>query len=196
LKITKVRCSLSDGGDILKKILWSLGFIVVLILGVLGYMLTTELASVVEKNEEEAVTESESVETENKKAEASKVNVLAQEEKGMNPFGTSTMLKEMDDKLYRDYIHGMSHQKVEADEKWGFYPITEERIQWLLEGLDITNLKNEDDYRQILDRWANGDFSKVDIDHNIIWEMQKGNIGKATGILSPEEEQAYIESQN
>ncbi|WP_068677487.1 DUF6241 domain-containing protein [Oceanobacillus sp. Castelsardo] len=177
----------------MKKALWGLGFIVVLVLGVLGYMLTTELASVVERNEEEAVTETEGVETNNKKVEAGKV--LAHEENG-NPFGTSTKLAEMNDKLYQDYLHGMSHQKVEADEKWGFYPITEKRIQWLLNGLDITELKHEKEYRKILERWASGNFSKVDIDHNIIWEMQNGNIGKATGILSPEEEQAYIESQN
>ncbi len=193
MKIRKFECSLSGGGDTLKKALWGLGFIVVLVLGVLGYMLTTELASVVERNEEEAVTETEGVETNNKKVEAGKV--LAHEENG-NPFGTSTKLAEMNDKLYQDYLHGMSHQKVEADEKWGFYPITEKRIQWLLNGLDITELKHEKEYRKILERWASGNFSKVDIDHNIIWEMQNGNIGKATGILSPEEEQAYIESQN
>ena len=38
------------------------------------------------------------------------------------------------------------------------------------------------------------DFSQVDQDHNTVWRLQGGTIGEATGILTPKEEQAYIES--
>ncbi|WP_411675014.1 DUF6241 domain-containing protein [Cytobacillus kochii] len=45
----------------------------------------------------------------------------------------------------------------------------------------------------MLDKWSKGDFSNVDNDHNYFWSLQNGTIGKATGILSPEEEEAFIE---
>ncbi len=56
-------------------------------------------------------------------------------------------------------------------------------------------MSNEDVYRDILERWADGDFSRVDQDHNAIWNMQNGTIGKATGILNAEEEKVYKESK-
>lgn len=117
------------------------------------------------------------------------------ERQGLNPFGEKKDLGELNDKDYQEYIHGMSHQKVKADEKWGFFEITEDRINWLLEGLSEVELSNEEVYRDILTRWSIGDFSRVDVNHNTVWEMQNGTIGKATGILSEAEEEAYINSQ-
>ncbi|AXI07698.1 hypothetical protein CUC15_01280 [Oceanobacillus zhaokaii] len=114
---------------------------------------------------------------------------------GLNPFGQELDLNELTAALYNEYIHGMSHQKVRADKKWGFYEIHLERIKWLLEGLDVVSIENGSTYRNILQRWDKGDFSKVDKDHNAIWKIQKGTVGKATGILSLEEEQKYIDSQ-
>ncbi|WP_108671890.1 DUF6241 domain-containing protein [Peribacillus acanthi] len=92
-------------------------------------------------------------------------------------------------------MHHMSHQKVEADKKWGALQITPERIERLLEVV-TTNQKGYDHsqiYMAILNRWNDGDFSRVDKDHNEIWLLQGGTIGKATGILSDEKEQQYIE---
>ncbi|WP_100012138.1 DUF6241 domain-containing protein [Lentibacillus sediminis] len=120
-------------------------------------------------------------------------------EQGLNPFGLSKSQEELTDIDYREYIHGMSHQKVDASEKWGFYEITDSRIQWLLDGLGLEDNKREltdlDVYKDILERWKAGDFSRVDEDHNVIWEMQGGTVGRATGILSPEEEQEYLQSR-
>ncbi|RDW14991.1 DUF6241 domain-containing protein [Oceanobacillus chungangensis] len=116
-------------------------------------------------------------------------------EEGLNPFGQDLDLNELNAALYNDYIHGMSHQKVRAEKKWGFYEIHPERIKWLLEGLDVVNVGNESTYRNILQRWEEGDFSKIDKEHNAIWSIQNGTVGKATGILSLEEEQKYIDSQ-
>lgn len=64
------------------------------------------------------------------------------------------------------------------------------------EGLDKTKkeLENEKEYRDILERWAKGDFSRVDDDHNIVWELQGGNYGKAIGIMTPEQEKRFIEN--
>lgn len=92
-------------------------------------------------------------------------------------------------------IHYMSHQKVEASQKWGALRITKENV--LL--LDQVIEEHKEDliaysvYRDILDRWIAGDFSQAVDDHNDIWEMQDGSIGKATGLMDPEEEKEYID---
>ncbi|WP_299087404.1 DUF6241 domain-containing protein [uncultured Metabacillus sp.] len=116
------------------------------------------------------------------------VNVEAVTE---NPFdhGNSSLTE---DELL-NYMHGMSHQKVEAEEKWIHYEMTEERIGFLLTIVENGSFKNEDLYLDILNRWAEGDFTQADKDHNAIWNLQGGTIGKATGVLSPEEEQQYLE---
>lgn len=115
-------------------------------------------------------------------------------EENLNPFGEPTKMNELDDYIYQEYIHGMSHQKVKASKKWGFYEVHPNRIKWLLEGLDEVELDNESIYRDILEKWSDGKFSSVDDDHNAIWSLQNGTVGKATGILSTDEEQAYVES--
>lgn len=118
------------------------------------------------------------------------------EEKSLNPFGEDTDMNELDDYIYQEYIHGMSHQKVKASKKWGFYEIHPSRIKWLLEGLDNVELTDEEVYRDILEKWNNGNYSSVDDDHNAIWNLQNGTVGRATGILSAEEEQAYVNSNS
>lgn len=92
-----------------------------------------------------------------------------------------------------DAIHAMSHQKVEADEKWSEMPLTQERVDRLIEVLKAGDFENEPVYFGILNRWSGNDFSRVVGDHNIIWEMKNGTVGEATGILSDEEELLYIE---
>ncbi|MFD2042941.1 DUF6241 domain-containing protein [Ornithinibacillus salinisoli] len=118
------------------------------------------------------------------------------ENKNLNPFGQAKEMNELTDNIYQEYIHGMSHQKVIASEKWGFYEIHLSRVQWLLDGLNEVNLEYEDVYRSILEKWLRGDFSTADADHNRIWQIQGGTIGEATGVYSPEEEKAYLESQS
>lgn len=92
-------------------------------------------------------------------------------------------------------IHAMSHQKIEADEKWGFLPLTTERVTRLIVVIKTNQneYENSELYLNILNRWAENDFSRIDRDHNAVWSLQGGTIGKATGILSYEEELEYIE---
>jgi hypothetical protein len=94
-----------------------------------------------------------------------------------------------------DAIHKMSHQKVEASKKWGAIPLTPGRVNQLLKVVqkNSNHYTNSSVYIEILERWSKGDFSTVDKDHNKIWNLQGGTIGKAVGILSVEEEKAYIE---
>ncbi|MDG5789853.1 DUF6241 domain-containing protein [Evansella sp. AB-P1] len=98
----------------------------------------------------------------------------------------------MSEGAVQNAIHHMSHQKVFAKEKWGHIQITDERINRLLEVIDYNSYSHEELYRQILERWAIGDFSQAVEDHNSIWRLQNGTIGKATRLLTEEEEKEYI----
>lgn len=104
---------------------------------------------------------------------------------------------DMSELAVQNAIHHMSHQKVEADKKWGVLPLTEERVDRLLEVVqhNRNDYKHGSVYEEILLKWQNKNFTAVDDDHNAIWELQDGSIGRATGILSAKEEQAFIEEK-
>ncbi|OEC01308.1 hypothetical protein GY31_13520 [Lysinibacillus sphaericus] len=96
----------------------------------------------------------------------------------------------------RNIIHNMSHQKVktENDIKIGNTQITQAKVDRLLEiaKLNMKLYDNGDVYIKILERWSGGDFSNAVEDHNSIWEMQNGEVGKAIRLLTPEEEKSHI----
>jgi Family of unknown function (DUF6241) len=143
----------------------------------------------------EATTSTESQNSEpQEKTEASEVSEaqeVAVSTPTENPFGgQNTTLTEEE---ILNFMHGMSHQKVIAEEKWIYYEITNDRIQFLLHVVKNGNYENSDDYVDILNRWAKEDFSDADKDHNRIWDLQGGTVGKATGVMSPKEEQEYLE---
>ncbi|MBP1969886.1 hypothetical protein J2Z83_001994 [Virgibacillus natechei] len=142
-----------------------------------------------------AITSADSIDE--KQVQQVKNNANSDEEKEENPFGGYIQQKDLSDKNFNDYIHYMSHQKVDADNKWGFYQITDERVNWLLEGLDKTlvNLEGEAEFRNILERWKENDFSEIDKEHNLVYESRgEPTTGKATGILSEAEEMEYIQN--
>ncbi len=116
------------------------------------------------------------------------------EVKDGNAFGekVKTPLSEV---VMQQYIHAMSHQKVQAKEKWSYFKITDERIDFLLSQLEINQYDHEETYKDILTSWKEGDFSEAVSEHNKIWRIQEGTIGKATGLLSPKAEEAYISKQ-
>ncbi|RIW36071.1 hypothetical protein D3H55_06325 [Bacillus salacetis] len=111
-----------------------------------------------------------------------------------NPFG-EPFISPINEGVMQQYIHAMSHQKVQAKKKWSFYKMTEERILYLLGELDKGDYKHEQEYREILVKWQEGDFSEADHDHNEIWSLQNGSVGRAEGLLSTEEEEAYLQKQ-
>lgn len=174
-------------------ILWLLVSTLVVVIGVFGIKIYLDInepsLNVEESSDGEEVKEVLDVDRVEEK-------ILDEENQYVNPFHEEYKQEELTDRHYQDYIHKMSHQKVVADTKWGFYLITDERIDWLLESLETTyeSLGDGKTYRDILSRWQNEDFSRVDQDHNTIWNLQGGSIGKATGILNAEEEKEYIEN--
>lgn len=114
-----------------------------------------------------------------------------------NPFGDIISAENLERTTVLEYLHGMSHQKVKAEQKFGFYQITEERINWLVEAVDQSGLDLDNSYMDILNRWAEGDFSQVVNDHNILYReagLESGELGWATDVLGQEEEEAYIEN--
>jgi len=84
--------------------------------------------------------------------------------------------------------------KTNDDNKMGNTQITQAKVDRLLEiaKLNIKNYDNGDVYIKILERWSVDDFSNAVEDHNEIWEMQDGEVGKAIRLLTSEEEQAHI----
>lgn len=93
-------------------------------------------------------------------------------------------------------VHGMTHQKVQADKKWGSSEITKDKVVKLYEVVENKKFNKTNIQRMLLDilePWTRGDFSNAVTAHNRIWEYQDGNIGEATRLLTPQEEHAYIE---
>jgi hypothetical protein len=180
----------------MKKVIILLTILATLILGFAGYLIVKDLKSTKADSSSEGPSTAKLDDIrEFAGGSITEEEMQSFKEQGLNPFGQTTTQEELTDIHFQEYIHGMSHQKVKAPEKWGFYQINSERIDWLLEGLDKSELISRNLYREILEKWANGDFSSADDDHNAIWELQGGTIGKATGVLSSEEEKVYIESQ-
>ncbi|SES65996.1 hypothetical protein SAMN05216389_101289 [Oceanobacillus limi] len=174
--------------------------ILIVLIGFGGWNVYQWLTSEEQKSEKDSDMASAEVEELEKQrmeiqGEISEDDLTRFAEEGLNPFGQSTAMNELTDTFYQEYLHGMSHQKVKADAKWGFYEIHPERINWLLAGLNEVELEHEDVYRGILEKWDKGDFTTADLDHNAIWRLQGGTIGEATGVYSPAEEQAYLKSQ-
>ncbi|PKR77394.1 hypothetical protein CEY16_11735 [Halalkalibacillus sediminis] len=187
---------------------WTLGLLILLAVGGGIYFATYIMMDTTDnsksaqaENDDDNEEEGETFSPKNVEEDEKEVKELSEEKfeestdnENLNPFGDQELAENVDEKLVQDYIHQMSHQKVRAEEKWGFYRITEERINWVIEVVKANNYNHGDQYLDILNQWKEGNFSNIDVHHNIIWELQGGNVGRATGVLSEEEEKAYIES--
>lgn len=111
----------------------------------------------------------------------------------VNPFGDA---KKPTEEMVQQYIHGMSHEKVKASEKWVFYKITPQRLQYLIDVVKAYPYAHKALYLSILNRWKKGDFSHAVEDHNAIWRLENGTVGKAERLLTPAEEKTELASKN
>jgi len=159
--------------------------VVAISLGFLGYILVDMM------NQKATSTSSQKVEEEVQESTNASEAVSKEVIMNNNPFGSENSTLSEEDIL--NYMHGMSHQKVIADEKWLHYEMTNERILFLINVIENGQYEHEEVVMDILTRWKEGDFSQADKDHNAIWSIQGGTIGKATGVMSSEQEQQYIE---
>lgn len=89
-------------------------------------------------------------------------------------------------------LHEMAHQKAKADQKWGYIFITQERIESLIDIVKSNDLVQGSTYVEILERWKQGKYEKVDGDHNKIWKLQSGNLGEGKGVMSEAEQKELI----
>jgi hypothetical protein len=95
-----------------------------------------------------------------------------------------------------EILHFMTHQKVRSEEKWGFVQITEVNLLAVKQVLEENPAFNQNiDMLAIVTTWLNNDFSNIVAEHNSIWKMNDGSVGKAYGILSPSEEAALVKQQ-
>jgi hypothetical protein len=95
-----------------------------------------------------------------------------------------------------EILHNMTHQKVRSEEKWGFVQMTEVNLLAVKEVLQKNPGFNQNiDFLGIVTDWLNNDFSNIVAEHNRIWKLKNGTVGKAYGILSPSEEQALVKEQ-
>ena len=98
---------------------------------------------------------------------------------------------------FMNTLHGMTHQKVYADEKWTLVEMTDERIDDMLAILDQVEGKGEyehyDLYKQALMKWKNGNFENAVYVHNELWSLNNGSVGKASRLLSADEEQVFVD---
>ena len=53
--------------------------------------------------------------------------------------------------------------------------------------------KHSDFYEKTLLSWQEGDFSNAVSVHNTIWNWHNGTVGRATGLMSAEQEAEYVE---
>ena len=102
-----------------------------------------------------------------------------------------------DDYLVQEIIQLMAHQKIIANEKESSIMITPKRIDTLLKMVEENEsvYEHSDKYLDILRRWRQGDFSTVDVDHNVMMQVQKSTTslnGRANGIATEEQELHYI----
>lgn len=100
---------------------------------------------------------------------------------------------DMAEKEMQDVIHFMTHGLVHAEQKWGKVEITAERVERLLEVSEQQQEQYEqgNTYVSILKRWNEGDFSSAVSDHNDIWGMLDGTVGKATRLFTQDEIEEY-----
>lgn len=176
---------------------WVLSIVIIGFIGIIVFISIDFLTGVETKSQEDDTRTDDNLTDmeEDEETEDQEIKELSQEKEQenkdadyINPFGDTFTKKTLEESQYQKYINYMAHQKVYADRMYGFYKITPERIDFLLEVLDIQSYQHEEVYRDILSRWKEGDFSEAVEDHNRVWTLQNGDVGKATRLLTEEEE--------
>ncbi|QHJ70621.1 DUF6241 domain-containing protein [Planococcus halotolerans] len=101
---------------------------------------------------------------------------------------------DMDEERVQIYLHQMTHQKIVADKKRGAVEMSEENITNMLKIVkeNYDHYEHSDFYEQTLMAWQDGDFSKAVSVHNTIWNWHNGTVGRATGLMTAEQEAEYV----
>lgn len=102
---------------------------------------------------------------------------------------------DMDEERVQIYLHQMTHQKIVATEKRGAVEMSADNIDNMLKIVRANSAAYEHSafYEETLTAWQQGDFSNAVAVHNTIWNWHKGTVGKATGLMSQAQEEAFVE---
>ena len=103
---------------------------------------------------------------------------------------------DMEEERVQIYLHQMTHQKIVADKKRGAVEMSDENIGNMLKIVEenYDYYEHSDFYETTLMAWKDGDFSNAVSVHNTIWDWHNGTVGRATGLMSQEQEAEYVES--
>ena len=101
---------------------------------------------------------------------------------------------EMSEGEVQTYLHRMTHQKIVASEKRGAIEMSPQNIQNMLTIVreNAESYEHSDFYEEALTAWEQGNFSNAVTVHNTIWTWHGGTVGKATGLMTPEQEADYV----
>lgn len=88
------------------------------------------------------------------------------------------------DDIILDTIHKMANEVVIADKKWGRIEMNEKNINTVTVQVLASDMVKEKqtEMLRILALWKKGDFRRAHHDHNYVWELLGGTVGKATGV--------------
>lgn len=102
---------------------------------------------------------------------------------------------DMEEERVQIYLHQMTHQKIIADKKRGAVEMSEENIGNMLKIVkeNYDYYEHSEFYEKTLMAWQDGDFSNSVSVHNTIWNWHNGTVGRATGLMSAEQEAEYVE---
>ena len=165
----------------------SISFGVLALLGIGGFLLIQNGSS----SEEETPTPI--ISTTGKSAPQPAKSYAPQEEFAGNSNRSVNLSDGMSNYDVQLYIHEMTHNKVYADIKFGSRPMTGESIARLIEIEEKNSYQDEKFFLETLDAWQEGNFSNAVEVHNTIWNWHSGTVGKATRLMTPEEEQKYAD---
>lgn len=78
-------------------------------------------------------------------------------------------------------IHYMANSLIIAEDGhiWGKEKITKDKLESLIIEVSNSNFNYKVDLLAILNKWKNNDFSTVVDDHNFVWKLLDGTIGRA-----------------
>lgn len=91
------------------------------------------------------------------------------------------------------FMHLMTHQKIQAAAKYGAAPLTPVTVAKLVEVLE-NHPEYDPELLKIAKRWAANDFSEIDHQHNYLNTRLGGVVdeGHAIGVATSEEEKEFI----
>jgi len=79
-------------------------------------------------------------------------------------------------------MHEMANTLILAEDNkiWGTVTITKETVSELLNMLDKSKpFEEKDTFIATAKKWQKGDFANIVYDHNMVWKILEGTVGRA-----------------